>query len=524
MSYPNHLDISPLGEPLAMEVLLYDHGATELDRSYTLTNPYTVSAYRVEEDRIAIDDAVWGRCNIGAEPGDEVFLKLVGEVAVARLQGIEQLTLPRFMTTIAGTSAFSRWEHVWGSVILTRQLGEEAGIAPEELRELELRALLSDVGQWAFSHLGDWILQGMGGPEDEHDQRQAQFLRKVGIADVVEEYGYDLDDLLVQRQTEDWVECATPDLCVDRVDFGAREILRWLTGEPDLMQLKKRPFQVNEEGQMVMKSHDMAKLFAKAYMILPTEHWQEPVHRLQLLILQEMVKFAVVHSDAIMMQPFLGGGPYHPADTLMSVDSDFTASMQTIPSHQWLLREIAENIGKDKRNIFRTVRADEIHSFLRDREASHMPDPIAGTNAKSRYHPLLPSNVEVIPVEAPDEIGDFGTNRYTLDFVLPPLKPRWIDPLYLDDRGRTKRLSETDASFASLLQQQKKLMARTYVGRILLNPQYRELLQTAMAENQQHWLAMQDLPPMPDEVFKDTFEHASRFGIGTRLTRIDWQR
>lgn len=519
-------NISPEGEPLGgINMTDWDGGA---DMSYTLTHPYYTSAYRIEDERIAIDDAVWGRCDIGAEPGDEVFLDLVGNSAIARLQGIEQLTLPKSMTTIPGTSEFSRWEHVWGSVVLTRKLGERAGIGHAELRRQELRALLSDVGQWAFSHLGDWIFQGMGGPEDAHDLRQAEFLSRVGIKDIVENHGYDLDGLLVQGQEDDWVECASPDLCVDRIDFGAREVLRWLAGEPDLIRLKDNsnhdmPFSIDDESRVVMESKDIAKLFTKAYMLLSTEHWQEPVHRLQLQLLQELVKYAVVHDDVTMMS-WPDYGMYHPMDMLMSVDDDFNASMHMVDSHQWLFYDITAEIGRSRRNIFRLVRADELFSFLREGEAEKMPDPIQGTNWRSRHHPIMPSRVEIIPVETTDDVDDFDQNPYALDFELPPLKARWIDPLYRDAKGKTKRLSEEDEPVAALLAHQKELMSRRYVGRLLLNPQHREILRTALEDNRVGWQEAQSRPHMPADTFRRNFESAAGLGIARRLTRIDWQR
>lgn len=519
-------EISPEGEPLGGYSMSDWDGVP--DSSYALSHPYTFSAYRIEDSRIAIDDAVWGRCDIGAEPGDEVFLDLVGNSAIARLQGIEQLTLPKSMTTIPGTSEFSRWEHVWGSVVLTRKLGERAGIKHAELRRQELRALLSDVGQWAFSHLGDWIFQGMGGPEDAHDLRQAEFLSRIGIKDIVEDNGYDLDSLLVQGQEDDWVECDSPDLCVDRIDFGAREVLRWLGGEPDLNRLKDNsnhsmPFEIDGDGRVVMESKGIAKLFTKAYMLLSTEHWQEPVHRLQLQLLQEIVKYAVVHDDVTMMS-WPDYGMYHPKDMLMSVDDDFTASMHMVDSHQWLFHDITSEIGRSRRNIFRMIRADELFSFLRDDAAEEMPDPILGTSWQSRHHPIMPSRVEIIPVQTVSDVDDFDQNPYAIDFELPPLKARWIDPLYKDTDGKIKRLSEEDDAVAALLAHQKELMSRRYVGRLLLNPQHREILKTALEENRTGWQEAQSRPPMPDATFRRNFETAAGLGIAKRLTHVDWQR
>ncbi len=508
-----------IGEKLGRYVALGP--PSEQDYSQIPITPYALSSYEIADDYILINDAVWGSCRIGEEPGDEVFLDLVGETAIQRLQGIEQLTLPRFMTTIPGTSEFSRWEHVWGALVLTRQLGKEAGIDARQLRIYELRAFLSDVQQGAFSHLRDWMLQGMGGSEDQHDDDQPEFFRRIGLDVVLNRHGYELEEVLVKGQKYDWTERPSPDLCTDRLDFGVRESFRWLANEPNIMQMSRRPFHV-EEDQIVMDSREIAKLFSKTYMLLATEHWQEPVHRLQLLLLQEMVRYALVHGDAAMMNDRMG--LYHPADVLMSVDEDFTASMVMAYSHQWLLHDLASHIGRERRMVARMVRSQELMSFLGREVSDTLPNPVVAGNWQGKTHPLSPSNVEIIPVDTTSDVDDYGQLPNALDFELPPLKPRWIDPLFKDEAGKTRRLSEADDTVAGLIEQLQGYLKQRYVGRVFLNPQHRELLETAITKNQEAWEEMLDRPRMPDEVFRSSFEHAAGYGIAKRLTLIDWLR
>ncbi|MBI3624377.1 hypothetical protein HY218_01960 [Candidatus Saccharibacteria bacterium] len=304
MREQDHEELGHQEEPFLAEIAMPNSHSHVFDASHVFNNPIELSSYRLESDQIRIHDAVWGEAKIGDESGDEVFFALLDHPVIRRLQGIEQLTLPKPMTTIAGTSEFSRWEHAWGSVILTRKLAAPLNLAPREQRVKEIRTFLSDSSHWAFSHLGDWIFQGSGGAEDEHDQEQRAFLIKTGVAELLNEFGYSLDEILVLSEHEDWVEAKTPDLCVDRVDYGAREMLRWLTRSPELLgAINEFPFFVDGQGRLVITSEKAAVLFTKAFLLLSTEHWQEPSHRLQERLLEEMVKHAIAYHEPSFMQP-----------------------------------------------------------------------------------------------------------------------------------------------------------------------------------------------------------------------------
>src|SRR5690606_26322791 len=141
-------------------------------------------------------DAVWGKCVIGREPGDEVFLELVGHPLVARLMNIEQLSLNDVHATMPNTTGFTRWESQWGSVAFVRKMTESLGMDPRERLILQLRTFLSDVGHTAFSHMGDWLFQGFGGPENQHDEELADLLEISGINDLLLKHGIQTDEVV----------------------------------------------------------------------------------------------------------------------------------------------------------------------------------------------------------------------------------------------------------------------------------------------------------------------------------------
>ncbi len=502
------------------------YGGNDLgpDPSFIVDGGYEESVYRIEDDKITIRDAVWGDMIIGNEAGDEVFLELVNHPLIRRLQAIEQLTLPQYMTTIAGTSGFSRWEHVWGSLVLTRKLSKGLDMTSEEARKMELRSLLSDSAHWAFSHLGDWILQGAGGTEDEHDDHQLELIRKTGVDTLLTDFGYNAGDLLVKGGHDDWVECSAPDLNVDRVDYGTREILRWLQIGMDTNQsIKNFPFKISDEGQLVITNIDFAKQFTRGFLLLSTEHWSEPVHRLQLKLLEEMVKHSVTHYEPRAMQPLVGWRPYHPRDVLMSIDYDFEASMHTSNPFLWATKDIANRIGHERRVVFRSTRASYLAEFVRGSVPLNYPDPMETYGWHQGRHSLFPSNVEIVEVDRAEDLEDFGGNPYTVDFHLPPLKHRFIDPIIETPEGLV-RLSEYDESFAKMITKHKQIFARQYVARVALNPEFKNTIEAGITENKKHWAEHLDYERMSDDEFRESFEHVSVLAVAMRKAHIEWWR
>ena len=170
------------------------------------------------------------------------------------------------------------------------------------------------------------MFQGIQGGEDLHDQDLQELLETFGIDTLLEEYGLTLEET-VFPEISDWVECPSPDLCVDRVDYGLREILRWSGKAVNIylheysLQDPQSLFRINDQHMLEVTNEDFARRFAAGYSILPTENWGQPVHRLQLELLQTAVKRALLgsyFSDGVNLRY-----PVHPRDRIYGIDSDF---------------------------------------------------------------------------------------------------------------------------------------------------------------------------------------------------------
>lgn len=174
------------------------------DPGETIIGALHMPSYELEDNSMVIHDAVWGDCSIGdRQPYDSLLMELARSPLFRRLQAVEQLTLPPSFSTVPNTTLFSRWQHIWGSLAFVRKMTEGDDRFDDRQRTvLELRTLFSDVGQTAFSHLGDWIFQGIQGGENLHDQDLRALLETFGIDETLADYGLTLEET-VFPETED---------------------------------------------------------------------------------------------------------------------------------------------------------------------------------------------------------------------------------------------------------------------------------------------------------------------------------
>jgi hypothetical protein len=483
-------------------------------------------SYYIYDEHMRIHDPVWGDCTIGNQEGDDVILKLLDNDLVRRSMAIEQLTLDATTATIPNTADFSRWEHMWGSLVFVRKMTESLDVLPRDRLILQLRTFVSDLGHTAYSHLGDWMFQGSGGAEDQHDMDLADLLEVSGLSAMLRNNNI-MPEEVIFPDVHDWVECSAPNLCVDRVDYAAREILRWLDVDTRIWRTMKPDSFVVRDGQLVMTSQARATLFAKAFLLLPTEHWSEPVHRLQLRIHEELVKEVLQHEYAslVALDDF-DKNVYHPRDLMYTVDSDITNEVYVSSEFSGVARPLMQEIGLTKRRIFAHERLGQLAVFLRE-PTDEFPDPLMpyGYFAGRRGSiPLLPSNIAILTMDQAGRNPDLGVDPYAVDIALPALKPRSVDPLFIDEDDRVRRLSEVDPEYRRLLEQQADLLGRNYVGRLHVNHKTKSVLEAGIASHDAQWAAMLERPRMPVEVFRRFIHNSVGVAAGYRMIDMHWHR
>lgn len=461
---------------------------------YVQLESYNVSSYKLEGNTMYINDAVWGEMFIDGNNSDfdTLLMRLARSALFRRTQAIEQLTLGENFSTIPSTTLISRWSHIWGSLAFIRKMNEGRDIDPRESQTQQLRTLLSDVGHTAFSHLGDWMFQEAGS-EDLHDRELKNILAVSGVRDILDEHGFTLEEV-VFPDVKDWVECPSPDLNVDRVDYGLREMLRWqdsFTGVSRYQKSLRNPQSLFEivDNNLVITDPNFATRFAVGYSLLPTEHWAQPVHRLQLQLLHIAMRRIITQK--------LSYGIGHPREAMYAVDNMFDIDFKSwdMMNLESIMKTLAQTQRRmytqgrkaDLDSIFLELQALSVRSDAQDYEFPEFPDPLKMYTWQSREFivPHAP-NLMVEPVES-ITVDPMTVTMNGLQIALPALKPRIVDPYILNQAGEMIRLSEYNPSYEPYLDGQRAEMTKNYLVTILTHPAFAQALIDKDAEAIKIW-------------------------------------
>lgn len=338
-------------------------------------------------DGATIDDRLYGTFEFDADvPGDKLLIDLLMSEPVQRLQYIQQLILPEQFATRPETADFTRLEHSIGCMLLARKLGGSI--------EQQTRALLHDVAQTAFSHLGDWLKQGMDGPDNHHDDIQIEYMKQWGIDEVFAANGFDFDSFF-ESPPADFVERPAPDLCVDRVDYSLREFARW-TCPDDVARLVDEL--VVKDDMIAFTSHESAVIFADGYEQLFLWHWAHDEHavreKLFLTMIQQGIEEGVITED-----------------DMYSVDPQVMAKLEMWGGEVtytlgWLLRQ-------------------------KDITLSHIKGTAESLSLDKKH---------------------MERDEHSIYVMQRPFKTRWVNPSFVEEDGTRLSLAQVDGDFRTKLQ------------------------------------------------------------------------
>lgn len=493
--------------------------------------------YSEPTGEIVITDPVWGHEAIGNWPGDEVFAELFTHPVFQRMMAIEQLTLPEMYATMPDTTGFSRWEHAWGSVVFVRQMIRQAEaegrtFSDREKLVLQLRTLVSDAAHTAFSHLGDWLRQGFGGSEDSHDEELVSYLETMGVNDTLRNSQFAIQpEEVIFPPVSDWVECSSPALCVDRVDYGVREMMRWV--DPAAGYLLRDAFRIDEHNTLVMKDKAHAEYFARGFGLLATEHWSHPVHRLQLQLFGDIVKGAILDTPHTFREYDM-----HPVDQLYTVDADVMANIRSYGVLNNDLHVLLLDIARAQRRIFAVGRERRIASHIEpyqpgQRPSRHdtyipgmeeYPHPLTVDHAAVAYSDVVPQKLELIPVNDVTEVSDFDSVSYAVDTFLPAFKARAIDPPFLDEMGVVRRVSEVDARYAAFLETCRAVQSQPYVARIYMAPPAKQRLADKLnvVRREWEWAMGQERTEQSRQNLQASLRAIGATAVGSGFNRVDY--
>lgn len=278
------------------------------------------------------------------------------------------------------------------------------------------------------------------------------------------------------------------------------------------LQDPKKLFRINEDNMLEITNKEFATEYAKSHNLLSTEHHMQPVHRMQLLLIQTAVK------SALLSGHFSDGIPLshrpHPRDRLYGVDSDFRFAFRDWERIN--LSTLMGAIGLSQRQIFCMARKNDLSHTLHEYK---FPDPLQPYTWQSERYGLVAPSIELESTDSPHdniEITDGGVN-----IGLSPLKARSIDPL-VRNGDKAERLSSMDAKFADYRNDQAKYMSLGYNALLLVNKKSASYLYDMFQSTNERWQEEIKRPRNPKDL-REIIKQAELYGAGHRLEVItDW--
>ena len=441
--------------------------------------------YELSKDSFIIHDPVWGQEEIGDQKYDKILIELAHSDPLRRLQTIEQLTLPERYATIEGSAHFSRWEHAWGSTILVRRLAESLNLEPKEAMRLQLKILLSDIKHTSFSHAGDWMFQGEGGGENEHDKNRSDYTEVVGINRLLELHGFNPDSIF-EDDTKDFTNTPQPLLDADRVDYTLREGYRWVDQSPLYKQhLNRNSFNV-VEGQLVANNIDAARLMASTYLLLVKEHWQHPVHRLQLNLLLNSLKRVFVARNGKTNE----WGSYSPRDLMTTADHTFMEKFREHDEYMHIVDRIMVDLARSERKS-QWYHRRNLARYVIEKTLGGKPQKVEWI---TDYYDSLPSICEIEPVGEGHRLQD---NSRMKVIPLDALRLRCIDPLFIDSDGELRQISEADPKLWDYIQRNLAETRLDYRAGIVQNRDRTATIKDFFKTNDEQWPIVMQRPRLP---------------------------
>jgi HD superfamily phosphohydrolase len=153
-----------------------------------------------------IIDRIYGEFKV-----DGILEEIIRSKPVQRLKGIHQggasyLVNPNWNVT--------RYEHSIGVMLLIKKLGGSL--------EEQIAGLLHDISHTAFSHVIDFVIEN--DEEDYHEKIVKTVIEGSDIPNILNKYGYDYKEIVLDDSAWSILEQPAPNLCADRVDYTLRDM------------------------------------------------------------------------------------------------------------------------------------------------------------------------------------------------------------------------------------------------------------------------------------------------------------
>ncbi|MGB4758652.1 MAG: hypothetical protein WBP26_01220 [Candidatus Saccharimonadales bacterium] len=453
-----------------------------------------------------------------------------------RAHGISQLCKLDTIATIPNTGSLNRMSgHIADLMVVVDSFADRLRFSKDQRLAAQLLVSQDDKAHWAGSHATELIVQGFGGPESQHQFNWQQLAVLGGTAGVLKKHQVAYDPktmLLPDVALPKFLDAEAPDINPDRWQYTLAEALTWYDTDNASTSMRERvrdlcsldKIEISDDGQMVFKDVSDALLFSKIYLLLATEHWNNPINRVQLHLYIQAAQSAIVKRRMPWMRDIDKGQTRHPVYYLNCIDRDILDALSTEDGKRddfmYAIGNALYPIAAQERRRTIDYKLPEFISFLLDESAQDYPSEYLYPRRVDFGPPSSQVSVHMRPAKETDPKGKlpvFNEGTDAISYTLRPLKNRFVDPL-VKHNGQIVRLSEACAQYKSLLDQQQSLQAMSVEVELAFAGAFREIFKAGVRESDERFASTSDYPPMTKDqkrrVVEGAAQRAVRYAVG----------
>jgi HD superfamily phosphohydrolase len=222
-----------------------------------------------------ITDRIYGKFQV-----DVILEEIIKSKPMQRLKGIHQggasyLVNPKWNVT--------RYEHSIGVMLLIKKLGGSL--------EEQIAGLLHDISHTVFSHVIDFVNEN--DEEDYHEKIVKTVIEGSDIPYILNKYGYDYKEIVLDDSAWTILEQKAPNLCADRVDYTLRD----MSAYGQISQLDVSLFLENlsvKDGKMILHNIEAAEWFTETYYKEVIDFFMHPLNIYGYDLLAKALKIAIM--------------------------------------------------------------------------------------------------------------------------------------------------------------------------------------------------------------------------------------
>lgn len=474
-----------------------------------------VQRVTVNEKFLMIEDPMLGDFIVGDRRDNGLYYDYLTTANASRSGGISQLCKDQATSTIPNNASLTRRWHVNGLVGMVDHIADRLEVDDVTRLGYHLATSGDDQAHAEFSHGVEQVLQSWGGPENFHEDMWPLIAELGGTADVLRKHGvtFDQNILIPGIELPGWINAKHPDVSADRLQYAVTELLLWFDhdGAPaDIRECVRSicsmdNIVITDDGDMAFKDTDTARRFSKGYLLLTTEHWNEPINRVQLHLIVQAVQRAIVKRRISWMDQIDRCETRQPVSYMYGIDQDIVDAMHTGPGNtddfMYAIRSALYPIAMQERKTFVDYKMREYAAFLLDDKARDYPSQYMepkrvefGPPASQVAITLSPA----LPDQQPEKLPQLDRNAEGIRYMLRPLKNRFVDPLVMRPGGLV-RLSELDPNYKKLLAEQQQLQRMNTTVELAFAGAFEDVFKEGVRENEADFDGLTERSDMTDD-------------------------